>query len=88
MVSNCGSQLRNTFVRKLQKYITVDVFGACSGLFGKHGKCTDNCKDIFKHYKFYLAFENALCKDYITEKYWKHLGKCVDFFVISAASLF
>ena len=28
-------------------------------------------------YKFYLAFENSNCFEYITEKYWKTLGQNV-----------
>ena len=26
-----------------------------------------------RKYKFYLAFENSLCQEYITEKFWKAL---------------
>ena len=77
VVSNCSPQLRKLFVRELQKYIPVDVFGSCSQEFGKSRSCPQNetCKSIIKPYKFYLSFESALCEDYITEKYWGRLGK-------------
>ena len=77
MVSNCNSHLRNSFVHELQKYIAVDVFGSCSGQFGKSRSCPhgETCRNIIKQYKFYLSFENALCEDYITEKYWGRIGK-------------
>ncbi len=26
--------------------------------------------DVEKHYKFYLSFENSVCEDYVTEKYY------------------
>ena len=75
-VSNCKPPIRKLFVRELQKYITVDVFGWCSGQFGESRSCQrgETCTSIIKQYKFFLAFENALCEDYITEKYWRHLG--------------
>ena len=79
LVSNCQPQLRISFVQQLKKYIKVDVFGTCSRLFGKSRYCSkSNEKNCLKRYKFYLSFENVMCKDYITEKYWDHLGKiCV-----------
>ena len=74
MVGNCGAQPRMAFVQNLKKYIKVDVFGRCSGKFGQQRGC-GNLTACLKTFKFYLAFENALCEDYITEKYWGRLGK-------------
>ncbi|ESO86442.1 hypothetical protein LOTGIDRAFT_129140, partial [Lottia gigantea] len=69
-VSNCaGNNERLYYVYDLQKNISVDIYGFC----GPH-KCprnSDKCsKKLNKDYKFYLAFENANCKDYITEKFF------------------
>lgn len=77
VVSNCQPYLRKAVVHELQKHITIDIYGRCSGEFGKRRSCPGGttCRDIIRQYKFYLSFENALCEDYITEKYWRHLGK-------------
>lgn len=69
-VSNCNARNgRLEFARKLGAYIGVDVFGACSDK-----KCPRYNKGCFEMldttYKFYLAFENSNCKDYITEKFF------------------
>ena len=74
IVSNCGPQLRISFVHELKKYIKVDVFGGCSSKFGESRSCGGKKSECIKKYKFYLSFENALCEDYITEKYWGILG--------------
>ena len=73
---NCRAQPRISLVQELKKYIKVDVFETCSEMFGQRRGCPgpmSNC--LQKKYKFYLSFENALCEDYITEKYWNVLGK-------------
>ena len=78
LVSTCKTQSqREKYVRKLQSYISVDIYGKCGPK-----KCgsrltfsSDNCIKRLLHnsgsYKFYLAFENSLCEDYVTEKLWK-----------------
>lgn len=75
--SHCGL-LRDKYVRKLRKYIDVDVFGACgAALGGGSGSCaqsSEDCTEKLKQYKFALAFENQMCEDYITEKYWSKLS--------------
>lgn len=67
--SNCGGlNHRWDYVRELQKHITVDVYGGC-GTFTCPGHFTRDCPTI-QEYKFYLAFENSNCREYITEKLW------------------
>ncbi|KAF2900599.1 hypothetical protein ILUMI_05584 [Ignelater luminosus] len=69
MGSNCGGRNnRWKYVKELQKYIQVDIYGHCGPL-----KCPGHflvdCPKLSK-YKFYLAFENSNCDEYITEKLW------------------
>jgi alpha-1,3-fucosyltransferase len=66
-VSHCvTSNRREDYVKELSKYIPVDIYGKCGNL-----TCTNRnqCKEMIrKDYKFYIAFENSLCTDYVTEK--------------------
>ncbi len=75
MVSDCGG-LRQDYVLELQKHVDVTVYGACSKNYKQQGghciKHTKECKKEIRRYKFYLAFENSICEDYITEKYWEN----------------
>ena len=74
VISNChASSQRLEYINQMQKYVSVNVFGTCGkkcpGTY-KNGSL-GNCKDILgAEYKFYLAFENSMCKDYITEKFF------------------
>ncbi|XP_067032684.1 3-galactosyl-N-acetylglucosaminide 4-alpha-L-fucosyltransferase FUT3-like [Acropora muricata] len=74
IASHCGV-LRDEFVRKLLKYIKVDIFGSCANKFNQHESCpkgSQKCNQKLQRYKFYLSFENSFCIDYITEKYWNN----------------
>ncbi|XP_035775611.1 glycoprotein 3-alpha-L-fucosyltransferase A-like [Anopheles albimanus] len=70
-VSNCGARNgRLQYAHELQKYIAVDIYGAC-GTFKCSRNTAERCFEILdRDYKFYLAFENSNCKDYITEKFF------------------
>ena len=71
-VSNCGGYNgRMTYVTELQKYAHIDVYGFCGPLSCSKGNEAYRCTDMLKEdYKFYLAFENSNCRDYITEKFF------------------
>jgi alpha-1,3-fucosyltransferase len=66
-VSQCNRNSgRDDLAKKLQKIIDVDIYGECGNLSSPHGPELYN-----ETYKFYLAFENSLCLDYLTEKSFK-----------------
>lgn len=69
-VSNCGARNgRLAYARELAKHISVDIYGTCGSL--KCPRSDKKCFDLLdKDYKFYLAFENSNCRDYITEKFY------------------
>lgn len=57
---------RMEYVNQLAKYIQVDIAGNDSWV--PDWKLFQN---LWKKYRFVLSFENALCRDYVTEKFWK-----------------
>jgi alpha-1,3-fucosyltransferase len=69
-VSNCITPVRReNYVQQLSKYIPVDIFGSCT-----MQNCSTKCYDMLHNdYKFYLAFENTWCPDYVTEKFYRSL---------------
>ena len=75
--SHCQTEgKREMYINILKKYINVDVFGDCGKAWNCGRRCDhdlDNCFDILNTtYKFYLAFENELCQEYITEKFYEN----------------
>lgn len=77
VISNCGAGSRRLdYINKLSNFIKVDVFGRCGKPCPNRSKIVNsvNCKEIIgNEYKFYLSFENSVCKDYITEKFFEIL---------------
>nr|XP_045622355.1 3-galactosyl-N-acetylglucosaminide 4-alpha-L-fucosyltransferase FUT3-like [Procambarus clarkii] len=82
-VSNCKDNSgRLRYIQALKKYAPVDVYGRCGDLkcgssrYAEHAykPATDPCMRMAgDSYLFYLAFENALCSDYVTEKLYNLL---------------
>ena len=77
IVSNCKSRSkRDKYVEILRQYIPVDILGACGEKWNcgrRYNHASGNCFDILNStYRFYLAFENAICDEYITEKFFEN----------------
>uniref|UniRef100_A0A914E0H6 Fucosyltransferase n=1 Tax=Acrobeloides nanus TaxID=290746 RepID=A0A914E0H6_9BILA len=67
-VTHCQTDSgREKHVNELRRYIDVTQFGKCNDK-----ECDEKCENnqIEEHF-FYLSFENSVCDDYITEKFWR-----------------
>ena len=61
------------YIDRLQRYIPVDIYGYC-GPFECERTNQGKCRRMMgRIYKFYIAFENSLCWDYVTEKFFYNL---------------
>ena len=80
-VSHCFTQSRREkYVSLLRQYMTVDIYGGCYSLRCPMNESsflsTDPCYDMLdNNYRFYLAFENSFCQDYVTEKFFNVLER-------------
>ena len=74
VVSHCHTRsLREIYAAELKQHIDIDIFGKCTGNDFDNHKSRLFFADLFKTHKFYLAFENSFCRDYITEKVWSRI---------------
>ena len=80
LVSNCQAESnRQDYVKILSKFIQVDIFSG-NGRCGGRNLCSRSnntqCQDyIERTYKFYLSFENSICQDYVTEKFFDMMAR-------------
>ena len=53
----------------MSKYIDVKIYGECGSRIRCPKRGDYSCKpQLLRKSKFYLAFENSNCREYITEK--------------------
>lgn len=75
LVSNCDTKSnREKYVKELSNFIQVDIYGNCGPYKCPRQNSTKCYEDIERDYFFYLSFENSLCKDYVTEKFFSILN--------------
>ena len=74
-MSHCKTQShREDYVKELSKYINIDIVGKCGNKYACPRKFSKDCEEqLVTKYYFYLALENSICDDYITEKTWRRL---------------
>uniref|UniRef100_A0A914H7S0 Fucosyltransferase n=1 Tax=Globodera rostochiensis TaxID=31243 RepID=A0A914H7S0_GLORO len=74
IVSHCDApSRRDVITEQLHNLMELDVFGECNSK-----SCDDACyqRELESHF-FYLAFENTVCPQYVTEKFWNALRSLV-----------
>ena len=87
-VSNCEARNnRAEYAKELGQHIQVDIYGKCGNLSCGNVNNREICYNgmLKNDYKFYLAFENANCNYYITEKFFNTLGNAVP--IVMGASI-
>lgn len=71
-VSHCHvSSERKLYIKKMKEHgFNVDIVGGCS----ENGKKLSNqeFEALIPTYKYYIAFENSFCHDYVTEKFFQN----------------
>lgn len=65
-----SSSKRNEFVREMGKYVRIAEFGHCSNKTCARGG--DSCSQVLsKRFFFLLAVEDDICKDHVTEVFYR-----------------
>lgn len=77
VTSNCNPPSKRQFyINGLKAFIDVDVLGECGEKWncGEKWIHNDCFKTLTMPYRFYLAFENSFCRNYVTEKFFENFN--------------
>lgn len=79
LISHCPTHgRREDYIVSLRRTIKVDLYGDCGQLSCPVSNSSLGCHDFIEsNYKFFLSFENALCVDYVTEKFFEALRRSI-----------
>ncbi|KRY68518.1 Alpha-(1,3)-fucosyltransferase C [Trichinella pseudospiralis] len=74
-VSNCRTpSKREEYVAELRRYIQVDIYGNCGNFTCPRSMIKKCEEDLRRDYRFYFVFENSICLDFVTEKFFDRLN--------------
>lgn len=76
LISNCNmvTSKRLNYINELKKYVDVKVYGKCGEPCESSNSNKCSLDTLTKEFKFYFAFENSICDDYVSEKFFKILN--------------
>ena len=73
-VSHCRTDsLREKYFKWLGQHVRIDTYGTCGTLTCVPLR-SEKCDKLLDSYKFYVAAENAICPDYVTEKFYRAMA--------------
>jgi len=79
------------FAKELSLYFDVDFFGPCfanaAPAIPRDSMLSRDMLAFIGQYKFFFAFENSNCYDYVTEKFYRTLEACTIPVVIGAPNI-
>uniref|UniRef100_A0A0K0DMS9 Fucosyltransferase n=1 Tax=Angiostrongylus cantonensis TaxID=6313 RepID=A0A0K0DMS9_ANGCA len=82
-VSNCKTpSKREDLIKELGRFTPITVRGACErwlsvGEEMRSYSCKEDCDEesLIATHRFYISFENSICNDYITEKFFMRISQ-------------